>query len=214
MPEFWFRRCRLWLALAVVAPSLGACSGLSMPSLSSPFGGSSASAEATDSAAFAPANFECPGVTIRQGAGTMSVGGNEPTAMNLRYQLSLGETARECRVANGLVTMKVGVRGRVVLGPAAGGDGRVEVPIRFAVVREGVTPRTVTTKLQRVAVSIPPGDPSVMFSHVEDELTFSMPAPAEIDSYVVYVGFDALAAQEPERKRRPPPRTSRLRQDS
>jgi hypothetical protein len=41
-----------------------------------------------------------------------------------------------------------------------------------------------------------------------------MPAAAEIDSYVVYVGFDAMAAQEPERKRRPPPRASKPRQDS
>lgn len=204
------------LALALIGPALGACSGLSMPSLSSAFGGSGTEAADSNAAAFAtPANFECPSVTVRQGAGTMSMagGGGEATAMNLRYQLALGETARECRVGNGIVSMKVGVRGRIVLGPAGTG-GELEVPIRFAVVREGVTPRTVTTKLQRLAVSIPPNDPSVLFSLVEEELTFSMPAAADINSYVVYVGFDALAAQEIDRKKRPPPRQPRSRPNS
>ena len=156
-----------------------------------------------------PTEFECPSVAIRQGAGTWSVAANpaEPSAMNLRYQLSLGETARECRLAASTVAMKVGVRGRVVLGPS-GGPGQLDVPVRVAVVREGVEPRTITTKLVRIPVNIAANDPNVVFSVVEDDLTFPMPPGAEIDNYVVYVGFDPLAVQDDKRKR-PPPKPAR-----
>jgi hypothetical protein len=60
--------------------------------------------------------------------------------------------------------------------------------------------------LQRISVAIEPGATSALFTHVEEDLSFPMPPGAEIDSYVVYVGFDPLGAQEMDRnKRRPPP---------
>ena len=40
------------------------------------------------------------------------------------------------------MTMKVGVEGRVLLGPA-GGPGQVDIPLRMAVVQEGPAPKTV-----------------------------------------------------------------------
>jgi hypothetical protein len=41
----------------------------------------------------------------------------------------------------------------------------------------------------------------VPFTYIESEITFPLPQPlALIDSYVVYVGFDAMGAQ-PEKKR-------------
>ena len=39
-----------------------------------------------------------------------------------------------------IVTIKVGVQGRVILGPAGRGPATIDVPVRFAVVREGVEP--------------------------------------------------------------------------
>src|SRR5262245_1120644 len=43
---------------------------------------------------------ECPGVDIRTGASTMNIAAKttDPTAGDLRYQLSFGQTARECAV--------------------------------------------------------------------------------------------------------------------
>jgi hypothetical protein len=75
------------------------------------------------------------------------------------------------------------------------------VPLRFAVVQEGVEPKTIMTKLQPVSVSIPPNDSNVPFTHVEDGLTFPMPKGAAIDYYVVYVGFDPLGANELNKKK-------------
>ena len=87
------------------------------------------------------------------------------------------------------MTMKVGVQGRVLLGPA-GGPGRVDVPLRVAVVEEGTNPKPIVSKLYRLAVDVPPGQTTVPFVHVEQDLTFPMPRAAALDNYVVYVGFD------------------------
>jgi hypothetical protein len=190
--------------LALLGPLLAGCSSslssLSMPSFSSMFGSSTPTTNASAAAGDRPPlNFECPDVQVRQGASTLTASGNpaEPTAMNLRYQVSIGTTARECRLLPGnTVSIKVGMQGRVVLGPE-GAPGTVDVPIRFAVVREGIEPKPIVTKLDRVAVTVPPGDGNVLFSHVAEGLDFPMPRAGEIDSYVVYIGFDPSAAPEP-----------------
>ena len=114
---------------------------------------------------------------------------SEPTAMNLRYQVSIGNTARECRASGGMVAMKVGMQGRVILGPQ-GVPGRIDVPLRLAVVHEGIQPKTIMTKLERITVIVPPNDTNVLFSHVEENVIFPMPRAGEIDSYVVYLGFE------------------------
>src|SRR5262249_12019879 len=45
-------------------------------------------------------DIECPGVDIRTGASTMNIAAKaaDATAGDLRYQLSFGQTARECVV--------------------------------------------------------------------------------------------------------------------
>ena len=78
-------------------------------------------------------NFECPDVQVRQGAATMSASTNqaEPSALNMRFQISMGATARECRLLPGnILSMKVGMQGRVILGPeGAPGSGPRTVDI-------------------------------------------------------------------------------------
>lgn len=154
-------------------------------------------------------DFECPTVTIRTGASTFAVSapGGEASALGVRYQATFGQMARECRLVGNTLTVKVGVEGRVILGPA-GGPGQIEIPLRFAVVREGPEPQTIVTKLRWLTVAIPPDVAHVPFTFVEEELTFPMPRGREIDAYVVYVGFDREAVKEPPKKRpvKPPPR--------
>lgn len=169
------------------------------------FSSSKSSTDASSaSASVAPAvDFECPSVGIRQGAGTyaLSTATADPSALSMRYQVGIGQTARECRQVGTTVMMKVGVQGRVVLGPA-GSAGELDVPLRFAVIQEGVAPKTIMTKLQRVHVTIPPGDTNVAFTHVEEDISFPMPKDAsDIDNYVVYIGFDPMGAKEFERRR-------------
>jgi hypothetical protein len=211
----WNLPGRIGLAAAAMAAlsALAGCSSVpSMPSLSSLFGSNSAAADSNASAVYTPPpNFECPDVTVRQGASTLAVGtdANDPSPLTMRYQVGFGQLARECKLVGDTVTMKVGVQGRIVLGPA-GGPGPIDVPLRFAVIREGAEPKTITTKFLRLSVAVPPGDGNVQFTHVEEDLSFPMPKGAEIDSYVVYVGFDPISAREMDRKK-PPARPARQR---
>lgn len=147
----------------------------------------------------------CPEVDIRRGAGTVAINtsARDPSAMQLRYQISVAQTARECSNVAGNLIVKVGLQGRVVLGPA-GTPGSVEIPVRYALVHEGAEPKTVYSKLYRVPVSIGDGQTSVPFTHVEEAMSVPMPPPAAFQRYVIYVGFDPLgSAQErqPAKKR-------------
>lgn len=183
----------------------------SSSSLSNVFGSSKATTTTSDSGgtgtADANTDIECPSVDVRLGAATLMIGSKpgegEPSAMDLRYQGSIIRTARECKVTAGVMTMKVGIEGRVITGPA-GGPGTVEVPLRLAVVKEGVTPKPIVSKFVRIPVTITGSIDRVTFTHVDPEVTFPMPVPAgDIDSYIVYVGFDSMAAPPP---KRPPAR--------
>jgi hypothetical protein len=143
-------------------------------------------------------NVDCPGVDVRSGASTLSVNtpGVEPNATNLRFQASIARTARECAIAAGNMTIKVGIQGRVILGPA-GTPGQLDVPMRLALVREGVEPRTIWTKLYHVPVMVPTGQSNVPFVQVEEDVTFPVPKQSDLEAYVVYVGFDPNAMQTP-----------------
>jgi hypothetical protein len=146
-------------------------------------------------AAAGAAEIECPGVEQRQGAATMAVNnpGAENTALSLRYQASFTQTARECIVRGNNLTIKVGVQGRVVIGPA-GGPGSINIPLRYALVREGAEPKTLWTKLFMVPVTIPDNQLNLPWLHIEEEMTVPRPSDAEIEAYVIYIGFDPEGA--------------------
>jgi hypothetical protein len=127
-------------------------------------------------------------------------GEGEPSALALRYQVTIIRTARECQDTAVVMTMKVGIEGRVITGPA-GGPGTVDVPLRLAVVQEGINPKTILSKFVREQVTIANAVDRVTFTHIDPEISFPMPQPAaHIDAYVVYVGFDPLGAQQDKRK--------------
>jgi hypothetical protein len=148
-------------------------------------------------------DYDCPEVKVRAGAATFMIGTKpgegEPNALDLRYQGSISRTARECHLNGNIMTIKVGIEGRIITGPA-GGPGNVDVPMRIAVVQEGIAPKLVTSKFGRETVAITGSVDRVNFTHITDDLSFPLPSPVtEISSYVVYVGFDPQSAQ-PEKK--------------
>lgn len=152
-------------------------------------------------------DFECPNVTVRTGTSTLIItdkakGEAADSPLSLKYQGSIVNTARECKYAAGIVTMKVGIEGRIITGPA-GGPGQVEVPLRIAVVHEGPQPKVVLSKLARLSVAVTDGSAGATFTHIDPEISFPMPRPAgDIDSYIVYVGYDQQAL-EPAKKKAP-----------
>jgi hypothetical protein len=165
------------------------------------------SSKATTANAAAPSgpevetDVECPDVKVRAGAATLTIGmkptEQDPSPLQVRYQGSITRMARECHVAGGVMTMKVGVEGRIITGPA-GGPGNVDVPLRLAVVQEGVSPKTVVSNFGKETVTINGESDRVNFTHIDSNISFPMPRPAGlIDNYVVYVGFDPLSLAAP-----------------
>jgi len=151
---------------------------------------------------------DCPATDIRSGASTLPFNDSRDATPNtLRYQATIARLARECVVRGSTMTIKVGVQGRVVVGPA-GGPGQIEVPLRYALVQEGPEPKTILTKFYKFPVSIGEGQSNVPFLHVEEDITFNVPSRAALDNYIVYVGFDAAAAaKEPPAKKTPAKKT-------
>lgn len=147
-------------------------------------------------------DIDCPSITIRAGAAAWQIS-DGPGATNVRYQGSMGQLARECAILGETMTMRVGIEGRLLVGPK-GGPGNVNVPIRVALVQEGPTPKPIWSKFYSVPVTIPPGASQAIFSQVEDDLTFPMPTPASaLEKYVVYVGFDPRGAAAEKSKAAP-----------
>ena len=147
-----------------------------------------------------------PPVDVRQGASTFSINtaAKNPAESQLRYQGSFAQTARSCSRSGTTMTIKLGVQGRIILGPG-GTPGQVDVPIRFALVEEGIQPKTIWTKFYRVPVTIGEGQPSVSFTHIEDDLTVPMPGKDTLDAYVLYIGFDPMSLSREKPKAAPPP---------
>ncbi len=210
--EFRFPRRGLMTALALLGPVLAGCSSSSLPDsfgalakLAGTTSGGNANASAAGGPTLPP-DFECPPVQVRTGASTLTSSGNpaEPTALNMKYQVTIGTTARECRMGpNNMVSIKVGMQGRVIVGPEGAGSSSIDVPLRFAVVRETVESRVITTKLDRVAVAVPANEGNVLFSHVTEGLEFPMPRGGDLDNYIVYIGFDPASVQAIEKKPKP-----------
>jgi len=146
-------------------------------------------------------DINCPPVGIRAGASTYAVAapGKEAVGNDVRFQATITKTARECVKAGGDITARIGVQGRVIVGPA-GAPASVEVPLRVAVVLGGVAEKVIATKAYRTNVELGEQD-SVPFSLVVDDLVFPEPSAADIDKYIFYIGFDPQAlAPEPKAK--------------
>jgi hypothetical protein len=136
-------------------------------------------------------DLTCPSVAIRYGASTLSVGlpGKQASGSDLRYQGSITRTARDCNLSNGQVTARIGILGRVIVGPA-GAPPTVDIPMRVAVVQDGAPEKVITTKAVRTTVTLGPDEQNVEFSMVAEDITYPAPTAAANDKYIFYIGFD------------------------
>lgn len=144
------------------------------------------STQATDNS-----DLTCPSVQIRFGASTLAVGlpGKPASGNDLRYQGTITRTARDCTLSNGQITARIGIQGRVIVGPA-GAPPTVDVPIRVAVVQDGAPEKIIFTKAFKTTVELSSGDLNSEFSMVAEGLIYPVPTAAANDQYIFYVGFD------------------------
>jgi hypothetical protein len=205
------------LALALLASGCTGSGGVAVPTTAAPSDASAAppppnppslkdkitgffsgaSAKAPQAVANAQPDVDCPLIDIREGASTLTIPppNGDNGAMSLKYQGTFVRAARECAVVAGQMVMKIGVEGRVIVGPA-GGPGEVNVPLRIAVVDSPMAgSKMIVTKLIQIPVTIGSTDDSSTFTHIEEGLTFPLPSSASLDNYVVYIGFDPIGAE-------------------
>jgi len=199
------RKSRFNIAVIVTALLVAACgvatSSASAQSLSdrfkSLFGGKS-----DEPAQTAPTNepedeLNCPPVGIRAGASTYAVAapGKQAVGNDVRFQVTITKTARDCTKANGEITARIGIQGRVIVGPA-GAPPSIEVPIRVAVVQGGIGEKVIATKAYKTTVALD-GEENAPFTLVADDVVYPVPSGAAADSYIFYIGFDPqLVSQE------------------
>jgi hypothetical protein len=139
--------------------------------------------------------YTCPSVDIMDGAAAHRIG----SASGVTHQASLTDVARECVISGNQVAMKIGVEGRMLLG-ANGKPGTYSVPVRIAIKRGDTV---VVSRASRVSVTVPAGEASATFTHVEENLVMPVSDRDISDEYDVFVGFDASGgAADPRKGRR------------
>ncbi|MGH6801535.1 MAG: hypothetical protein ACRECZ_09010 [Methylocella sp.] len=137
----------------------------------------------------------CPEVLILEGAAaSQAYAGTPPSSANLRYQYALGDTARECALEGDQLTIKIGVAGKVLLGPA-GSPGSFSVPVRMAVLREQNN-EPLTSKLYHAMVTVPASATEADFTIVSEPLRVPFIQDHAEDDYTIKIGIDEGAAAD------------------
>jgi hypothetical protein len=183
-------------AVAVVAALLAACTSTGGGSQSAPMIAMGSTPQPVKGPAkpLTAADFTkdvyCPPVIIRAGTEALSLydKGHDGEPDFVRFIGSIGRTARECHQDGDMLSVKVGVSGRVVAGPK-GSAGTVTLPLRIAVARqmsEGKAP--LYSQLFKIPVAVAPPSLAADYSQVFDQVRMKV-GPDDHD-LIVYVGFD------------------------
>lgn len=129
---------------------------------------------------------ECPPIKVKAGSEALFYYGKGKVGnpKDLNYQAIMDKQSRNCVVSNGLITVKMGMVGRLLLGPA-GNQTNVNVPVRFTVERDGVA---LFSEKYEIPVTITPPNQSEEFVKVVENVAVPYTGGEQI---VFYVGFDS-----------------------
>jgi hypothetical protein len=136
----------------------------------------------------ADSNFGCPKFIIWQRDRNLTVyeAGRAGDGLAIVHQGEITQTARECQVEPGRVTVKYGFSGRVLLGPK-GKAGNVTMPV--AVFVSDTKHQRIAGDKLKVDVSVAPEQPIGYFSAVRT-MSFALPEGTRPADFEVYVGFE------------------------
>lgn len=175
------------LALTISACSMGNMFGGGGSSSSQLQNASASQAEIAQASTTAlPAiATECPPIKVRVGGEAIFkyASGKVGNPKDLNYQAVIEKQSRNCVVSNGKITVKMGVVGRLLLGPA-GNVSNVNVPLRFAIERDGVA---LFSEKYEIPVAITPPNQSEEFVKVVENVEVPYLGGEQI---TIWVGFD------------------------
>jgi hypothetical protein len=147
-----------------------------------------------------PEDVDCPDVGEFPGGATARVGG--PSNEAVRYQFDISDLARECDPQGNLFALKIGVTGRLLIGPA-GQPGAYATTLRMQVKRD-IDNKVLFDKSFRVAADTNGGDQGV-YKVVSDPIMLPL-TRARLDlDYSIYVGLNsggATSERHPHHRRR------------
>ena len=131
---------------------------------------------------------ECPPIKVRPGGEALFsyAGGAVGNAQQLRFQAVIDKQSRNCIVSNGKISVKMGVVGRLLLGPK-GDINSTNLPLRFAIERDGVP---LFSEKYDIPVSITPPNQSEEFVKVIENVDIPYLGGEQI---TIWVGFDSRA---------------------
>lgn len=128
---------------------------------------------------------ECPPIKVRNGGEAIYSYANQKVgdANALNYQAVIDKQSRNCVVSNGLITVKMGVVGRLLMGPA-GEQRDYTLPLRFAVERDQ---QAVFSQVYDIPVTVTPPNQSEEFVKVVENVAIPYLGGEDI---TIWVGFD------------------------
>ena len=130
-------------------------------------------------------DIDCPQIEVQDGTSAVRVGGQ--SSESVRYQFDITNTARECQPRGDQFTIKVGVAGHLLIGPA-GSPGAYSATLRVVIRRSSDETATIS-KTYRIE-SNTAGASEGSFQLVTD--LYALPfTHREMDQdYTILVGFD------------------------
>lgn len=183
------------LRIATIASAAAILSACSMGGIAP---APSAQSQALQTAAVSPAEIaaqspaipaiatECPPIKVRPGAEAIYFYGKGQVGnpRDLQYQAVIDKQSRNCVVSNGLITVKMGVVGRLMLGPS-GNQTNVDLPLRFAVERDEAP---LFSEKYQIPVALAGGSQSSDFVKVVENVQIPYVSG---DNITIWVGFDS-----------------------
>ncbi|MBV8106471.1 MAG: hypothetical protein JO223_17955 [Hyphomicrobiales bacterium] len=143
-------------------------------------------------------DINCPTVDVAEGGAALRVGGTDNASV--RYQFNVGDTARECDPAGpGQATLKIGVAGEVVIGPA-GSAGTYSAPLKIAVTHN-TDKKEVFSKIFKVEATTD-GVQAGGFRVVTEPIPLPLTTLQLADEYAITVGFASGGASAPPKRHR------------
>ncbi len=150
---------------------------------------------------------ECPEIVVDGGGADLRA----PTgadSSSLRYEIAITRMARECALNGDAISVRVGLQGSAMLGPA-GQPGAYYGNVQVALRRKSDA-QLFSAKTYRIGAAIPPGAARNEFTLLVEQLEAPFISAKAAEDYEVIVGFTgagAAPAGGPEKRRRSRSRT-------
>lgn len=127
----------------------------------------------------------CPSIVVRQGTAfynTYAKGGDGDSSKVI-YQASITDSSRSCTRADGNMTIKVAVAGRVVPGPLVQ-PGTITMPIRVVITQGG---QPVYSQLHQYKVQVSDTSAATQFVFTDPNVVIPIPPDGQAR---IFVGYD------------------------